>query len=179
MKVLCSTGVLGGRENLPSCDSIIASYKKIEAYGYELLISSNWKEDSEKWCEQLKESEIPIPIMHFSKKIGDNLVKGDTDSFNNAISIFTQNCKYAHILNIQQIVLHLWGWPDLNFQTVMKGYKELISISKLYGIEILVEMIPCKEESLLKRLDQVLNENPHCRFTLDSRFIRHQSLENA
>ena len=177
MKVLCSTGALGGKGNFPSCEMIVSAFDKMEVDGYELLVTSNWKEESENWCKTLKEAQISIPIVHFSKKIGDNLVKDEKGSNEIAIEIFDRNCHYAEILNVRQIVLHLWGWPDMNFSKVLEGYKELISISKTYGIEILVEMIPCREESLLKRMDQVLNVNPMCRFTLDSRFLKHQGLE--
>lgn len=177
MKILCSTGALGGKGNFPSCEFMISAFDKIEADGYELLITSNWKEQAEEWCEILKQTEISIPIMHFSKKIGDNLIKGGKEDVDKAIEIFTKNCNYANILNIKQIVLHLWGWPDVNFNEVLCGYQELIKIGKSFDIEILVEMIPCKEETLLTRMDQVLNANPTCRFTLDSRFLKHQKLE--
>ena len=176
MKVLCSTGALGGKGNLPDCEKLIELYTKINLDGYELLISSNWKEQSRDWCLQLEKSQINIPMIHFSKKIGDNFSKCEESNIKMATEIFESNCKIAQMLSVSKCVLHLWGWPDTNFDKTIREYLNICEIAKNYNIEILIELVPCKEMDMLSKVEALLSLNPKCRFTLDTRFLCYQGL---
>lgn len=173
IKVLCSTGALSAKNNIADDRRIVESYDKLDCDGYEVMIACAWKDSvrAEEWAKRIANSKIYSPVVHFNKHIGSKLSEGTNEAMSWALDEVIRNCELANIMDATKAVLHMWGWPDNNFDVVLKGYKEALQICKHYNIELLVELIPCCNESLMNRVNSILKINPHAKFTLDTRLI--------
>ena len=168
-RVIYSTGVLSKKGLMADANKIIRFYQNTRV-PLELLIASNWKEQSLQWCDQLKAENVEVDIIHLNKRIGDLFSKGD---FAAGRAEFERNIHICKYMDITHCVLHLWGWPDNNFEKILNEYKNIVEYSEKLGIELLVETIPCGDGAynIEKKIESLIYCNPTAKFTLDTRFL--------
>jgi hypothetical protein len=76
-------------------------------------------------------------------------------------------------------VLHLWGYPDSNFDYIIRGYVQAVDICGEYGIEALAETLPHGSRPITDWMMRLIEVNPGCRFTIDSRHLCWNGMEKA
>jgi sugar phosphate isomerase/epimerase len=174
--ILCSTGVFNRKELSADVNELISIYPKLCCDGYELMLSGHWIKEQVAQCTDFIKAGVKINLAHLSKRIGSCFSSGSEESLSEAYDILHMNSTLLSSINVTQAVIHLWGYPDSNFDYVLKGYKEAVSICASYGIEILAETLPCREKPVFERMKQLADINPSCRYTIDTRHLKYNDL---
>lgn len=179
MKILCSTGAMGGYGFMPEAEHISDMLGLLDADGMELMLSWLWARTGYPWYEKLRPHVGRIMTTHLQKSIGGAFSSGDTEKEKEGLRQLRLDVEGTGKLGVKRAVLHLWGWPDSNFSSTMRLYKESLKIAADNGVELLVETLPCIEATLMDRMHKVADVNPDVHFTADCRMLCHQSFEKA
>ncbi len=173
LHVLCSTGALGYQPNLLNSGWLRSLAPAIACEGYELMIYSQWKAEDARESPLLRDGNVRFPIVHLSKRLGERYGEGTPESISSGHALLRDNCALAQAMGTARAVLHLWGLPhsDDNFSAALYALGEALDIAQEYGVELLVETLPCRSVPLMERLRQIVQAHPRCRFTADTRLL--------
>ncbi len=168
-KLYASTGTFIGRANRFDFGVIAEKAAEIECDGFELMMLPAWSDKLPAIARFLKSSRIYTPVLHFDKEIGNLLSLGETGE---AMRIFAANCAFACAVGARRGVLHLWGGmpSDGNFAVNASVLPFVYSKAAEYGVEIMVENVPCRFAAPLERLREIKRGFPGATFVLDTRF---------
>ncbi len=176
-QVLCSTGALIGRPNNRNYKLLESLSKKLSCDGYEFMMYDTWYSKADEIACYLQNIGLFTPVMHCEKHIGEIASRNETDE---ALRLFTINCKIAEKIHAKKLVLHLWNGSlsDANFQNNLKIYRQFLDISKEYGICLLVENVVCNKENPMKHWCELAEYYPDIHFVFDTKMAAfHQQLE--
>ncbi|MCM1244797.1 MAG: sugar phosphate isomerase/epimerase [Roseburia sp.] len=179
-KLLCSTGALIGRPNNRNYRLLESLSKELDCDGFEFMMYSSWYDEADEITEYLNRISLPTPVMHCEKHIGEKIGRGEEGDLEEAIRLFTINCKVADKIHAEKIVIHLWDGliSDQNFQNNLEAYGELQEISKEYGVELLVENVVCNQEDPMKHWCELAERYPDISFVFDTKMAAfHEQLE--
>ena len=182
MKIICSTGAIGGAMigrggYMPDADSVREIYPLLQADGIELMLSRRWVTEEYDWPNLFAELLPQIATVHLQKGIGESYSSPDKATVQDGFAQLKKDLEGTSKLGVTKGVMHLWGWPDTCFDQTMDMLKESVKMADDYGVELLVETLPCREDTLLHRLERVVEVYPKCRFTADCRMLRHQNFD--
>lgn len=172
-KVLCSTGALIGRVNGRNHKLIVENAPNINCDGFELMMySTMWMEKIDEIVSDLKDSKLNFASMHMNKNIGELISQNENGNIEEAIKIFEANCEVASKLNINLLVLHLWGGlpSDKHMDVNLRVYKNLLDIAHKYNLFLTVENIVCNTHNALTHMKKLYEIYPdNINFTIDTR----------
>jgi len=170
-KILCSTGALLGKPNNRDYTLLEPLSKQLSCDGYEFMMYSSWYLDAEDLLNVLIMLQLPIPIMHCEKHIGEIISKGGSENMIEACGLFEMNCMIAQTIGAEKIVVHLWDGllSDSKFEHNLNAYAELNEIAKGYHLDMLVENVVCNHENPMKHWCELKEKYPDIHFVFDTK----------
>lgn len=171
MQILVSTGALIGRPNGRNIRLLEEYLPKLNYDGIEFMFYSDWYDSFEEITGFLRSLEVPIPVVHCQKTIGELVTSGQTKE---ALSKFEINVKVASSLGASKIVMHLWNGSisDSNFELTLETYPKLRKISERYGVDLLVENVLCNVSTPFTRWLEIHHEYPDAHFIFDTKMAK-------
>jgi len=170
LAVYLSTGCFTGRPNGRDPHLLSKYHEKLNCDGFELMLYEEFYPKKAEIIREYTSLGINIPIVHFSKRIGDLLsTKGDS-AFSEALEQTLEDCDIACSLGAARGVFHPWGIPDsdTHIDMICDRIAEIFEKTKSTGIELLPENCVCTHSSPLKNLNKLLKKAP-CKLTVDTR----------
>lgn len=175
-KVYCSTGVMVGRINNNDYTLITKYFPSLIDKGLisgaEFMFANSFYDKLDDIYNEISKSDIPFDIIHFDKEIGIMLSECDDIISKKAMELLEINCQFAKRIGAKKCVFHLWGGikSDSHIEYNISHLQSIIKIAKKYNIELLVENIPCTNNSGLKVWRMIYKFLPNIGFTFDTRF---------
>jgi sugar phosphate isomerase/epimerase len=179
--IYLSTGAFTGRKNGRNHNLALEFAGQLHCDGYEFLIFEDFHDKFNNIISEYKRAGLNIPVIHAEKAIGD-LLGGDEAAYRKAIELFKLNCAVGELLGSGKIVIHAWGYPasDRNPDQTIERIAEFIAAAAQYGLDLLVENIPCECGSPLAFLKRISSVYPGLHFVIDTRHAQfHGELETT
>ena len=182
LPLLCSTGAIIGRVNgydyrhiLRVMPSLIAD---VPLDGLELMMLPAYLDKLDEMVRDFAASGLRFPILHADKEIGTKLstyaVQGENTRAlcREAHVLWEKNCAMAQRIGAEQIVLHLWGGldSDANLAGNLHELHALRERAGAYGLEVLIENVPCTTADPITNLTAIHTAFPDQRYVFDTRF---------
>lgn len=173
-EMYCSTGTVIGR--VTGFDHTVIERelpricREVSADGIEHVITPAFYEDDREKLNIILRSGLRCAVIHADKNIGLYLSLGGEDNARESMRLWRVNCEYARALDCRRAVLHLWGGTesDRHFAYNASFMDEILDVADKYGIEVLIENIPCVSLDPLSRWHEL--EKYDCGFIFDVRF---------
>lgn len=179
-KILCSTGALIGRPNNRDYTLLQPLSEKLDCDGFEFMMYSSWYEEADEIVKFLNDASLCTPVMHCEKHIGEKISKGGEGDFEEAVRLFTINCRMAREIHAKKLVLHLWDGitSDQNFQNNLEAYGKFREIAEEYGRKLLVENVVCNQEDPMKHWCELAERYSDVSFVFDTKMAAfHEQLD--
>ena len=179
-KILCSTGALISKYNNLDYSLIEPLSKILGCDSFEFMMYSAWENETDEIIHTLSEMNVEFPVVHAIKHIGEQISRGGSGDFDNAVRRYEICCKVAKGIGSDKIVVHLWGGmpSDNNFENNKSMYKELKAISDEYGVEMLVENVVCNNKDPMSRLLELFEAYPDMNIVFDTKMAAfHEQLQ--
>jgi len=178
--VYASTGAFITRRNGRDYRMIKEIFPRLQADGIEFMMYSSWDGEEDAIRREIKGARIPVGAVHMDKSIGDALSENGDGGRMQAVKMAKRDMETALFLGADTLVLHLWNGPfsDDRFSESLPALDEITRLSEAYGLTLAVENVICKSGPALDRLRTLLERNPRCAFTYDTK-MAHLRGENA
>lgn len=179
-KILCSTGALIGKPNNRDYTLLKSLSKELDCDGFEFMMYSSWYEKADEITDYLNNSSIWTPVMHCEKHIGEKISRGGEGDLEEAIRLFTLNCRMAEKIHAEKIVIHLWDGliSDQNFSNNLEACERLLDVSEKYGLELLVENVVCNRQDPMMHWCELAERYPSISFVFDTKMAAfHEQLD--
>lgn len=172
-RILCSTGAIGYYPVNPDAERMLSVFPGLSADGYEVMIDRAVPPNAVEWSARLREAGVPVGMVHIGKKTGEYFSSSDPEQHQAGLEKLGDDLGIVRLFGADHAVLHLWGWPDndRNFELTMHSLEQALQLSERYGIELLVETIPCVVHPLIVRMRELSKAFPDLRYTVDSRLL--------
>jgi len=170
-RVLCSTGALLGRPNGRDFHLLAPLSRQLDCDGFEFMMYSSWYDALEELLSYLPTLGLSMPVMHCEKHIGIDLAQGEA-GFDEARRKFAINCRIAHAIGAEKLVLHLWDGivSDQHMENNLRGYGMLADVAEQQGLELLVENVVCNQHDPMTHLRELRSRyGKRVRFTFDTK----------
>ena len=170
-QIICSTGALFGLPNGRNYRLLADCVDKLRCDGYEFMFYSAWYDQIDQVASFLSGLQIPIPLWHCEKHIGEKLsLRGEGD-WDEAFGQFEENCQLASFLGARRMVIHLWDGltSDQHFENNLAAYPLLLARARRHGIALMVENVVCNHGDPMTHWQQLHALDPDVRFTLDTK----------
>ncbi len=173
MQLLCSTGAFSRYPDYTDYRAILEYGPQLEVDGLEVMFYPAWYANIDRIADDLQESGLRFPAMHSEKSIGTALGKPDLAEREQAIHGLAENCRLASLIGTEVLVLHLWGWPELddNLERNLEHLTTCLDIAAQYGLELAIETIPCRQTDPLSNVHRAVERDGRCRVALDTEFL--------
>jgi sugar phosphate isomerase/epimerase len=92
------------------------------------------------------------------------------------------NCRLGKTLGTRLLVLHLWGWPELddNIERNLHTLGRCLDLTERYSLELAVETIPSRRFDPLSNVRRAVAQDARTKIALDTEFLaHHHQLEEA
>ena len=177
VRLLCSTGTFSRNPDYTTYQQVLryapllVADKGVE--GFELLFYSSWYPHLDRIAHNLEQSGLEFPVMHAEKNIGTALGNPRPEQREQGVIWLVENCRLGQLLGAKLLVLHLWGWPELDDHL---GYNlQLLSrcldIASEHGVALAIETIPARHASPLSNIRRAIAQDERCRVALDTRLL--------
>lgn len=173
MQLLCSTGAFGRSPDYVDYSAALRYGSQLDVDGLELLFYPMWYGQIGDIARTLRQSNLHFPVMHAEKNIGVALGKSDEIERTQGIQWLSENCRLAHLLGTQVLVLHLWGWPELddNLENNLSLLSQCLDIAGQHGVTLAIETIPCRLATPLGNVQSAIERDNRCDVALDTEFL--------
>ncbi|MBE5959086.1 MAG: sugar phosphate isomerase/epimerase [Lachnospiraceae bacterium] len=174
MKILISGGAFITRANQMNYRLMKEIVPTLDCDGIEFMMSRGWYDNVDDLIECLKELDTYIPIMHFDKNLGENLV---IEGIENVIDKFETNCRIAKSIGAKKAVLHLWDGQtsDQHIEKNIEAYRVFRKIADQYGIELLVENVVCNKYNPFCNWNWLIEKYPDISYIFDTKMAAFHS----
>jgi sugar phosphate isomerase/epimerase len=182
MQLLCSTGTFSRFPNFTDYHALLTYGPQLDVEGFELMFYPAWYPQIERIAEDLSKSHLKIPVIHTEKNIGTALGNPEPATRAQGVQWLEENCRLGHLLGASVLVLHLWGWPELDdhLEYNLQPLHECLDIATRYGLELAIETIPCRKADPLHNVHKAIEQDQRCRVALDTEFLaQHQQLQEV
>jgi sugar phosphate isomerase/epimerase len=179
-QILCSTGTFSRYPDYTNYQAILKYGPQLEVDGLELLFYPDWYPELERITTDLQQSGLKFPVIHTEKNIGVALGKAEVSEREHGVHLLRENCMLGSRLGSHTLVLHLWGWPELddNLDNNLEHLHECLDIAASYGIELAIETIPCRKSDPLSNVKRAVERDERSRIALDTEFLaKHDQIE--
>ncbi|GAC1641089.1 MAG: hypothetical protein NVS4B12_03100 [Ktedonobacteraceae bacterium] len=133
----------------------------------------SWYTRIEAIADNLQRSGLRFPVMHTEKNIGVALGKNDVAERERGVQKLAENCRLAKLLGTQVLVLHLWGWPELDdhLENNLSLLSRCLDVAEHHGVVLAMETIPCRHHDPLSNIHRAAERDKRTRVTLDTEFL--------
>ncbi len=173
MQLLCSTGAFSRYPDYTDYRVILQYGPQLDVDGLELMFYPMWYSNIEQIADNLQRSGLRFPVMHTEKSIGVALGKSNSEEREQGILGFTENCRLGSLLGTKVLVLHLWGWPDLDdhLENNLTLLSRCLDVAEHYGLTLAIETIPCRQRDPLGNIQRAVERDNRSRVALDTEFL--------
>ena len=175
-EIFCSTGVMIGRINNNDYTLIEKHFPDLYKNGFidggEFMFAHSFYDKLPAIYNVLSKIDVPFKVIHCDKEIGIMLSECNNSISKDALSLLELNCKFGESIGAKRAVLHLWGAQksDSHIEYNISFLEQILEIFEKYGIEPLIENIPCTTHSGLENWKIINSKFPHINFIFDTRF---------
>jgi sugar phosphate isomerase/epimerase len=180
IQILCSTGAFSRYPDYTNYRPILNYGPQLEVDGLELLFYPDWYPELEHIATDLQRSGLRFPVIHTEKNIGVALGKAQASEREHGVRLLQDNCRLGSRLGSRILVLHLWGWPELddNLDNNLEHLHDCVDIAAGYDIELAIETIPCRKSDPLSNVQRAVERDGRSRVALDTEFLaKHEQIE--
>ena len=173
MQLLCSTGAFSRSPDFIDYHAVLRYGPQLDVDGLELMFYTPWYDQIEVIARDLQRSGLRFPVMHTEKNIGVALGKSDAKERERGVQWLSENCRLASLLGTQVLVLHLWGWPELDdhLENNLALFSQCLDVAEQYGLTLAIETIPCRHADPLSNVQRAVAQDNRCRVALDTEFL--------
>ena len=173
MQLLCSTGAFSRSPDYIDYHAALQYGPQLDIDGLELMFYTPWYEQIEAIAHTLQQSGLRFPVMHTEKNIGVALGKFNADEQERGVQWLSENCRLASLLGTKILVLHLWGWPELDdhLENNLASLSQCLDVAEQYELTLAIETIPCRHADLLSNVRRAVEKDNRCRIALDTEFL--------
>lgn len=163
-----------------SRNSIYTSHLQVLRYGpqldvdgFELMFYKPWYPDIERIADELRASQLSIPVMHAEKDIGVLLGSASAEDRQHSVYLLAENCRLGSLIGTHIVVLHLWGWPQLDdyLEYNLEQLHRCIDAAEQYGIKLAIETIPARHADPLTNVQRAFRQDQRSYIALDTEFL--------
>lgn len=167
-QILCSTGAMIGRPNGRNYRLLPDLVHRLSCDGFEFMMYDAWYDETDEVTETVLALNLPIPVMHCEKSVGEAISRGEAEE---AYRLFEINCNIANRLSVKDMVIHLWGGlpSDQHFQNNIEAYPHLEETARLHGIRPLIENVVCNKDDPMRHLCELTERYPDICFVFDTK----------
>ena len=176
----CSTGAIIGRVNGYNFRHILRVMPPLCADvpldGLELMMLPAYLEHLDEMAAEFAAAGLRFPIIHADKEVGTKLstaaAQKDSTLAAEAHELWGRNCAMGQMVGAGQIVLHLWGGldSDAHLSGNLTHLDALRRRAAEYGLEVLIENVPCTTADPITNLTAIHAAFPDQRYVFDTRF---------
>ncbi|MBQ8397933.1 MAG: sugar phosphate isomerase/epimerase [Clostridia bacterium] len=189
LPLYCSTGAIIGRVNGYDYRHILRVMPPLCAGvpldGLELMMLPAYLDKLPEMARDFAAAGLRFPIIHADKDVGTLLSTGaaqnDVALCQKAHNLWAQNCEMGQRIGARQIVLHLWGGldSDAHLDGNLSHLDALRRSAAAYGLEVLIENVPCTTADPITNLTAIRAAFPDQRYVFDTRFASfHRQLDS-
>ncbi len=173
MQLLCSTGAFGRSPDYVDYHAAVRYGSQLDVDGLELMFYATWYDQIEAIAHALQRSGLRFPVMHTEKNIGVALGKSDIGERERGVQWLSENCRLASLLDTKVLVLHLWGWPELDdyLENNLVLFSRCLDIAEHYDLTLAIETIPCRHADPLSNVQRAVERDNRCHIALDTEFL--------
>lgn len=177
MQLLCSTGAFSRFPDQTGYQAVLEYGPLLEVDGFELMFYPNWYGQIEQIAHDLKRSPLAFPAMHADKNIGIVLGKPEEEQRALGIRWLEENCQLACQIGVRVMVLHLWGWPELDddLERNFEALSTCLDVATRYDMELALETIPCRRADPLSNVMAAVERDARSQVALDTEFLSDHS----
>jgi len=173
MQLLCSTGAFSRFPNYVDYHAILRYGPQLDVDGLEVMFYPTWYDHIEQIAYDLQQSGLRFPVMHTEKNIGVALGKANTEERKQGVRWLTANCRLASLLSTKVLVLHLWGWPELDdhLEYNLASLSKCLDIAEQHGLALAIETIPSRHATPLSNVQRAVERDDRSHVALDTEFL--------
>lgn len=173
MNLLCSTGAFSRETGFSDHRRLLTFAPQFKVDGFEVLFYPQWYANIEEVIEDFLNAKQFYLTVHSEKSIGPALGSPVIADQKTGLQRLEENCSFAQAIGAGQLVLHLWGMPssDKNMEINFSLLPQCLDIADHFGVELLVETIPCVKHDPLTHLQRALASDTRCLAALDTEFL--------
>jgi sugar phosphate isomerase/epimerase len=171
--LLCSTGAFNRYPGYTFYRDVLEYGPQLAADGLELMFYTSWYPEVERIATDLRRSKLSFPAVHAEKNIGMGLGHADPADREQALRNFQVNCYLGHEIGARVIILHLWGWPELDdhLEYNLALLNQFMDTAAQYDLEVAIETIPCRQSTPLENVHRAVKRDGRSRVALDTEFL--------
>ncbi len=173
MQLLCSTGAFGRSPDYVDYHAALRYGSQLDVDGLELMFYEMWYTRIDDIAYTLLHSNLRFPVMHAEKNIGVALGKADAKERERGIQWLSENCRLARLLGTEILVLHLWGWPELDdhLEKNLSLLEQCLDIAERFGLTLAIETIPGRRFDPLSNVHRAIKQDSRSHVALDTEFL--------
>ena len=182
MQLLCSTGAFSRYPDYTDYRAVLTYGPELNVDGFELMFYPEWAANIDQIAGELLQSGLRFPALHAEKSIGPALGSIQPEEVEQGLHMLEANCRLGKALGTQLLILHLWGWPELddNIERNLHSLRQCLDLTAHYGLELAVETIPTRRFDPLSDVRQAIAQDARTKIALDTEFLaHHHQLEQA
>ncbi len=173
MQLLCSTGAFSRFPDFVDYRAALRYGPQLDVDGLELMFYATWYSAIEDIAGSLQTSNLHFPVMHAEKNIGVALGKPSEEEREQGVQWLAENSRLASLLGTRILVLHLWGWPQLDdaLENNLTSLSRCLDITEHYGLTLAIETIPGRHLSPLSNVRCAIERDNRSHVALDTEFL--------
>ncbi|GAC1392775.1 MAG: hypothetical protein NVSMB38_17510 [Ktedonobacteraceae bacterium] len=173
MQLLCSTGAFSRNPDYTDYCAVLHYGPQLHVDGLELMFYPTWYSHIEQIANDLRRSGLRFPVIHTEKSIGVALGKSNVEERERGVQQLTEHCRLGGLLGTKVLVLHLWGWPDLDdhLENNLTPLSRCLDTAEQYGLTVAIETIPCRQRDPLSNVQRAVEQDQRSRIALDTEFL--------
>ena len=182
MPLLCSTGAFSRYPDYTSYHATLTYGPQLDADGFELMFYPEWASNLDEIAAQLKGSGLRFPALHAEKSVGTALGSLQEEERAQGLRMLEANARLGRALGAHLLVLHLWGWPELDDRLDINLHclGRCLDLAEAYGLELAVETIPARHADPLSTVRRAIEQDARAKVALDTEFLaRYGQLDEA
>lgn len=172
-QLLCSTGTFSRYPDNTGYQAILEYGPQLDVDGLEVMFYPAWYAHIEHTADELRKAGLNFPALHAEKSIGTALGKAEREQREQAVRNLAENCRLGKLLGARLLVLHLWGWPELDdhLEINLEQLTACLDIAEQYDVELAIETIPTRHSDPLSNVYRAFQGDARCRIALDTEFL--------
>ncbi|HLI08723.1 MAG TPA: sugar phosphate isomerase/epimerase family protein [Ktedonobacteraceae bacterium] len=182
MPLLCSTGAFSRYPDYTDYRAVLTYGPQLAVDGLELMFYPAWVRQLDEVVATLGQSRLRFPALHVEKSVGTMLGSVQEEEREQGLRMLEANCRLGHALGTELLVLHLWGWPELDdrLEINLSHLAHCLDLAQRYGLELAVETIPARNADPLSNVLRAVEQDRRTKVALDTEFLaRYGQVEEA
>ncbi len=173
MHLLCSSGAFSRNPDFTNHQQVLAYAPRFDVDGIELMFYEGWYSQLAVVTQDLQRSGLRFPAIHAEKNIVMALGSAQAEHREQAVQWLARNCELAQHLDSTVLVLHLWGWPELDdhLEYNLEPLHRCLDVADRYNVQLAIETIPARHSDPLTNVHKAVERDGRCYVALDTEFL--------